>query len=300
MPAVEPDPLSSVDGLGSLRAPTIFYRNISGEIMKLNRHLLLGSLLSVLPVIFARPAAAGSEAGITSTQAGQSISGAVLTLSKALALGLDLRGALPVDLKSEACGALAVTTASKCELKVDAACLAGCDPTNFTHSAWTECDSACSQPASEACKLGCNPTCKADCMASDCDFNAVTACQGGCQATCGAKCSQLAGADAIYCEIACNTVCSLECGAASAVAQIANCGVQCGASCAAECSAEINMDCQIACQSELFPIEEESCKQSCTDEGSLWCDGEPVELTGMNMEECINALTAAGIPVAEG
>jgi hypothetical protein len=269
--------------------------------MKLNHYLLVGSLLSAVPVLFARPAAAGSEAGIFTTQAGQSISRGVISLSKALALGLDLRGEFPVDLKSDACGALPLTTASKCELQVDAACLAGCNPSNFTHAAWTECDSACSQPASEVCKLTCNPVCKAECMASDYDFNAVTACQAECQETCGETCGGLVAAgdvDAIACEIACDTVCSSECGAASSVAQIANCGVQCGACCAAECSAKTNMGCQIACQSELFLIKGESCKGSCADAGSLFCDGKFVALT--DLEECIDALTAAGIPVTEG
>lgn len=269
--------------------------------MKLNRYLLVGSLLSTFPVLFARPATAGGEAGVSTTRPGQGISGMVISLSKALTLGFDLHGPLPVDLKSDACGALTVTTASKCDLQVDAACLAGCNPANFTQSAWTECDSACSQLASEVCKLTCNPLCKADCMTADCDFNAVTACKGGCQETCGDTCGELVAAgeaDAIDCEIACDTVCSSECGAASSVAQIANCGVQCGASCAAECSAEINMGCQIACQSELFLVKGESCKESCSDAGSLFCDGEFVELT--DLEECIDALSAAGIPVTEG
>jgi hypothetical protein len=115
-------------------------------------------------------------------------------------------------------------------------------------------------------------------------------------ATCASK-VQDGEVSADDCDAACTETCSSECSAAANVNGVENCGVQCGAACDAECGAAANLDCQIDCQSSLYPSMDQGCVDECDASVWLFCDGEQVQATDVNA--CIAALVAAGIPVAK-
>lgn len=265
------------------------------------RHLL-GALFatatsSTIALVSTDVAAQAAPRPVTQNQIGAGIARVGLSIQAAFKLGLGGSGD-PLDLSSDACGELDVTTLSTCAVAPDATCLASCTPQAFAPAAYDECASACDAHATEICKLGCNPACKFDCVSDDA-FDPVAACEAGCSTSCGADCVARAQAGELSlgdCEAASDETCSSECAAAASVAGVKNCGVQCGASCEAQCTATANMDCQIACQVDLYDAMNSSCTEDCDASSWLYCDGKRVYANDVNA--CIAALVAAGVPVA--
>src|SRR4051812_44969391 len=93
-------------------------------------HLLLGALVTLAPALFSQEAGAADASRYLGNRVGQGITNIGLTLRQALALGIDLRGK-PVNIGSDICGDLKVTTVSTCKIVTDATCLSSCTPSNF-------------------------------------------------------------------------------------------------------------------------------------------------------------------------
>lgn len=275
------------------------YRNSNGDLMSSIRRLLLGALLVSAPVLSLASEASGGSSGASTTDIGSILTGVVLKVSQAIRLGVVLH-VQAVPLGSTACGALAVTNTSSCQIVADSACLSSCGPDSFAKAAFDQCAASCDKQAPQGCKQACVPSCKSTCLA-ECDFNPVSACEavckGGCAATCAAKMA-VDGVDASDCNAACAATCTNECAEASAAIGIDNCGIECGASCDAGCAAVANMECQIGCQVALFESMSQVCEGGCLESGALFCDGQPVPL--LDLDDCVAALKAAGIPVNGG
>ncbi len=267
--------------------------------MKSIRILLVGALALSATALGSPDAAAWLEPRSSRTGLGVMLQQLSEMLRSAAALGVHGGAGQPIDLTSNACGGLKVTTLSTCQIAPNSTCLASCDPSSLACTAYDACAAGCADEATEPCKLGCNPACKFACVSDDA-FDAVTACDSLCGAACSATCAakvQAGEVSAGDCDAACAQTCSSECEAAAGVSGVENCGVQCGAACDAECSAVANLDCQIDCQSALYPSLTQACADACATSVWLFCDGERVQAPDVNA--CIAALLAAGVPVAQ-
>lgn len=268
--------------------------------MRSIRYLLVGTVIASSGALIAPDVAARGSSQPALEQIGHRLERIRLLVTKALAVKTD-PFCRPLVISSDACGPLVLTTSSACKIVADSACLSSCHPSSFTEEAFTDCAAMCNANPTQACQLDCNPGCKSECLASDCDYDAVLACEASCNGECGAICaSKAAGTQATEasCEIACDTTCSNHCAAASSVSGVQNCGVQCSASCGAQCTAEVNMDCQIGCQTAHFEAQTEVCVDACNAEGSLFCDG--VHIDAEDIQECIDDLVEVGILVSGG
>ncbi|NVB39723.1 hypothetical protein G6O69_17905 [Pseudenhygromyxa sp. WMMC2535] len=200
----------------------------------------------------------------------------------------------------DACGNIFIDPGANCEILVEGGCQAQCEPFAFNASCAAEgslgCSGSCDIDADVECTGSCQGSCEAECEVDPATFDCRATCEGNCSADCSSRCA--ADSDRAECEASCEATCGLECDAGCDVDPgEVDCVAQCQGCCSGECRAEINMDCQIDCQADLY-VEcqaelQGGCEAQCEQpEGALFCDGQFIEVSEANLDECIDALAA--------
>ncbi|HRI07794.1 MAG TPA: MYXO-CTERM sorting domain-containing protein [Nannocystaceae bacterium] len=199
----------------------------------------------------------------------------------------------------DACGDIHVEASAMCEVLVGDACVAKCEPVNFTAACAAKLEADCSGMCTATAMASCTGTCEADCQAACMVDPGSYECEGSCDArcvgSCDAECS--ASADKAQCRASCEATCDARCsGSCQGTPPEATCDAKCSASCEGHCEAEANMKCQVDCQANGYANCTSNLQGGCEvrcqkPEGALFCDGQYVDHDG-NLQECIDALNA--------
>ena len=198
-----------------------------------------------------------------------------------------------------ACGDIDIEANAKCEVYVEAACVARCEPINFELSCSADLQAACTGSCHAELDLSCQESCASVCV-PDCTLDPGSFdCQGECELDCGGKCDAYCAANPgqAHCAASCEAECSAKCsGRCDVELPTATCTERCANVCGASCEAEANLDCQVKCQATGFAQCESELQGGCElecqrPEGALFCDGQFVDHGG-KLNECIGALNA--------
>ncbi|MRG97555.1 hypothetical protein [Polyangium spumosum] len=222
-----------------------------------------------------------------------------------LGIAFSLTTALPASAGIPECGNIRFEGLSNCEVRVTAACTAGCSELGIYKTACatklqTVCGNQCTLSAMPTCTDHCTTQCKTDCdngINVICAHNCFTECTTNRDTACAAR------SDPAQCAATWDANCDAECDAQCTTVN-GDCYTHCIECCDGSCTADANMDCQYTCQDvEFEECEQEfraSCNASCSGDGALFCNDKYI-ISGSQLPTCMQALAAQGISVkAEG
>ena len=129
------------------------------------------------------------------------------------ALAFPLFAASEAHAGIEACGDIYVEAEAMCEVLVDEACVAKCEPVSFNAACAAElevsCAGMCNAQAMASCTGGCQTNCLDICDVEPGSFECQGECNASCTASCDADCS--ASSNQAECRASCEATCDAHC-----------------------------------------------------------------------------------------
>ena len=201
-----------------------------------------------------------------------------------------------------ACGNIDIdlTGSETCQFETAGGCTTACTPVSVQASCAAQgevsCGGTCKASVNVMCTSSCQASCSTKCTANQGSFSCSGSCEDDCSGHCSAQCSS--DANQSECTASCQQTCGAHCNAqCSGTGPSVSCDTQCQDSCQGSCTAQANFGCDIMCQENLSVMCTSNVQGGCNTQcssltGSLFCNGQYVDLDGVDLQACEAQLTS--------